>query len=630
MEKCEFEYLGPYHIEGVLGRGGMGTVYKGRHSKSGDPVAIKVIAPGVANQMRFRRRFSAEVETLKRLRHPHIVQLIGYGEEQGLLFYSMEFVEGHSLHDHMRQHRKLHWTEVIQVGIEIAAALKHAHDLGIIHRDLKPANLMLTKEGHVKLTDFGIAKLFGSADMTVAGSVIGTADFMPPEQAEGKAVTVRSDLYSLGSVLYALLAGQAPFAGKSVPEVLYAVRYTPAPDSTHVAPDAPTELHALIHETLEKDPLKRPPTALVIGNRLKAIQQGIARLEAERQRTSAIASSTEIVSDKAVAKELTSIDLNDEQDEDLRSTGTESTRERPTAIASDSLLARLVGQQAPIVTRPPNPNSSLSMEVASREAVTLPSELPSVDQPMPSSVSHYTPVSDEDARRFTISSDEPESAQHDWVQYASIAGIVVLLLAAVGVSIYLLQPRSADTLYAEITAVVESGDEGAFVESLGDFEEFVERFPNDVRKEEVQAWIDEAQLARTTRILSRKASKGGADELSAIEQAYLACTQAMGRDVVEAKKKVDAFLSVYRNAKDLSRGDQRLVSLIEYASKSFNKAKLASTPAAASELEALVKAAERNLSKDRLPAFYDSVIELYGDKPWARDVVNRIRALSNK
>ncbi len=176
--------------------------------------------------MRFRRRFASEIETLTRLTHPNIVKAIGFGEEQGLLFYSMEFVDGHSLQDHLRQYKRLDWTEVIEIGIEVSAALKHAHDIGIVHRDLKPANLMLTRDGHVKLTDFGIAKLFGSDDMTVVGSVIGTADFMPPEQAEGKSVTVRSDFYSLGSVLYALLAGRAPFAGKSVPEVLYAVRYT--------------------------------------------------------------------------------------------------------------------------------------------------------------------------------------------------------------------------------------------------------------------------------------------------------------------------------------------------------------------------------------------------------------------
>ncbi len=122
-------------------------------------VAIKVIAPGVADSMRFRRRFAAEIETLTRLTHPNIVKAIGFGEEQGLLFYSMEFVDGHSLQDHLRQYKRLDWTEVIEIGIEVSAALKHAHDIGIVHRDLKPANLMLTRDGHVKLTDFGIAKL---------------------------------------------------------------------------------------------------------------------------------------------------------------------------------------------------------------------------------------------------------------------------------------------------------------------------------------------------------------------------------------------------------------------------------------------------------------------------------------
>ena len=124
MSQPEFDYLGPYKVERTLGRGGMGTVYQGVHAKSGESVAIKVIATGIANHMRFRRRFAAEVETLKRLKHPNIVQLVGYGEEQGLLFYSMEYVDGHSLHDHLRQHGKLPWQEVVQVGIETTADRK--------------------------------------------------------------------------------------------------------------------------------------------------------------------------------------------------------------------------------------------------------------------------------------------------------------------------------------------------------------------------------------------------------------------------------------------------------------------------------------------------------------------------
>ncbi|MCC6511157.1 MAG: serine/threonine protein kinase [Pirellulaceae bacterium] len=623
MDKLEFDYLGPYKIEGVLGRGGMGTVYKGVHSKSGEQVAVKVITPGVANQMRFRRRFAAEVETLKRLLHPNIVRLVGFGEEQGLLFYSMEYVVGHSLLEHLRQFHRLDWMEVIQVGIEVSSALKHAHDQGIIHRDLKPANLLLTKDGHVKLTDFGIAKLFGSTEMTAVGSVLGTADFMPPEQAEGKSATVRSDLYSLGSVLYALLVGRAPFAGKSVPEVLYAVRYTQAPDSTFAAPDAPPELHALISELLEKDPLKRPPTALVVGNRLKSMQQGVAKLESDRARTQI--APVEPLNDRAIGKELTSIDLNDEHDDDLRATGHSVTQERPTAIASESLMERL-GQQPIGLNNKRDPNSGLSVEIAGA-VDSYDDALPSTDQALPSKATHYTQVSDADAKKFTLGSTAPEPVHgFDWTYYGSIAAMVVLLIAAVLGMFYLLQPATADQLHATIVAAVESGDDSQLSDSAETLEEFVERFPNDPRSEEVRQLINEVALLRATRMLQRQA-RNGLQNMSAVEQGFLACVEALGRDQADGQKKFNAFLAVYDSASTLSTRDKRLVELARYATKSMVPTRTATLPTAASELEKVIRSAEASLPPAQLPNFYRSLVEVYGDKPWAQDSLNRIRGL---
>lgn len=652
MEKCEFEYLGPYHIEGVLGRGGMGTVYKGRHSKSGDWVAVKVIAPGVSDQVRFRRRFAAEVETLKRLRHPNIVQLIGYGEEQGLLFYSMEFVDGHSLHDHLRQHKRIDWMEVIQVGVEVTAALKHAHDLGIIHRDLKPANLMLTRDGHIKLTDFGIAKLFGSTEQTLIGSVIGTADFMPPEQAEGKNVTTRSDLYSLGSVMYALLTGQAPFGGKSVPEVLYAVRYTPAPDSVRLAPDAPAELHALIAEMLEKDPLKRPPTALVIGNRLKAMQQGLQKREA--QRLSSLAPPSETDSKPDVVKELTSIDLSDDHvPEPKTSTSHIGTQERPTIIASQSAIARMV--KATPINKPPaipaggkaagagrevDPKhtnqdgaaGSRELQMSVEMAGTLDSVPPNTagsltQSPANQSVSHFTSVDEKASRRFTFGHEVEETrVGPDWIQYGSIAGIVMLLIAAVAFGFWMIQPVSADALFAEINAAVESGEENALVDASDSLDEFVMRFPDDDRASEVRSWIDEAELLRVSRSVQRRASRVGIDQLSAIEQGFLVSLQARGRSWQEAREKFAAFVAVYQPLSELSAKDRRYVELAQVALARLGQSQQGggTTPAGA-DLESIIRDGEKRLSGDALKSFHNSLIELYGDKIWAQDQLARIR-----
>ena len=298
----EFEVIGPYKIIRTLGQGGMGTVYHGVHSKSNDSVAIKVIASNMAQHQRFRRRFDSEIQTLLKLKHPNIVQLIGFGEEKGMLFYSMEYVDGENLQQQLRREKKIGWERVVDIAIEVCSALKHAHDFGVIHRDLKPANLMINSQGKVKLTDFGIAKLFGAMESTVEGAVLGTADFMPPEQAEGKPVSVRSDLYSLGSMCYAAIAGRAPFVGKNIPEILFNVRYGALNPLASLEPSVPKELCDLIDELLRREPSMRPPTALVVGNRLQALRAMFAARALEK-----LSEKMEVRN----LKEMTSIDMND-------------------------------------------------------------------------------------------------------------------------------------------------------------------------------------------------------------------------------------------------------------------------------------------------------------------------------
>ncbi len=253
----------------------MGTVYEAIEDETGMPAAIKVLAPTLAAIENFRDRFGAEIESLKKLRHPHIVQLYGYGEQDGRLFYVMELVRGHSLQDELRRGRRFGWREVTRIAIETCAALKHAHDHGIIHRDLKPGNLLLDEDDHVKLCDFGIAKLFGATTITT-GSVIGTAEYMAPEQGEGKPVGPRTDLYSLGSVMYALLTGSPPFVGKTVAEVVHKVRFEAPLPVGRRADDVPAELEQLIEQLLAKDPLERIPTALAVSHRLKAMEHALS------------------------------------------------------------------------------------------------------------------------------------------------------------------------------------------------------------------------------------------------------------------------------------------------------------------------------------------------------------------
>jgi serine/threonine-protein kinase len=217
--------LGKWVIFKQLGRGGMGHVYLAQEEIGGRQAAIKILAAELAQDVGFLQRFQREIETLSKLDHPNIVRFFEAGYENHMYFYAMEYVDGQSLDEAMQAQGRLPWPEVLDAAIQVCHALRHVHDHGIIHRDLKPSNLLRTPAGVIKLTDFGIAKVFASTHLTATGGVVGTAEFLSPEQAAGKPVTKRSDLYSLGAVLYTLLTGRPPFEGNSFVELLHKHRY---------------------------------------------------------------------------------------------------------------------------------------------------------------------------------------------------------------------------------------------------------------------------------------------------------------------------------------------------------------------------------------------------------------------
>ncbi len=192
------------------------------------------------------------------------------------LFYAMELIEGTSLEEELRAGRRFDWREVTQLAIKLCKALKHAHDHGIIHRDIKPANLLLSTSGEIRLSDFGIARLFGNTRMTNDGGVLGTAEYMAPEQADGRVVTDRCDQYSLGGVMYALLAGRPPFRAASLVEMLQLQRFAEPQPVRRYAPDTPADLDRIIRQLLEKDPQKRFVNALILGRALEAMERGLS------------------------------------------------------------------------------------------------------------------------------------------------------------------------------------------------------------------------------------------------------------------------------------------------------------------------------------------------------------------
>ncbi|MEM7475972.1 MAG: protein kinase [Planctomycetota bacterium] len=642
MADPEFDYLGPYHVEKVLGRGGMGTVYKGVHAKNGEVVAIKVISTAMADQSRFRRRFEAEIKTLQKIKHPNIVTLKGVGEEKGLLFYTMEFVDGYTLHELMRKERRIPWEDVVEIGIQTTSALKHAHDLGIIHRDLKPANLMLTKEGEIKLTDFGIAKLFGASDMTAAGSVIGTADYMPPEQAEGKTVTVKSDLYGLGGVLYALLVGKPPFSGKSVPEVLYAVRYSAVPRIEDRVDDIPQPMCELIHELLEKGPSNRPPTALVVGNRLKSMQKAI-----EKTRVNERIDPPEPTA-KSVEKKMTSLDLSDVEDDELKMTnasayvppapvpsnrdsskGSKSGSSGADSIDPHDQATMLAPSDAPGATGDQKPtaySNKSSQESLEFEQNDFPSQVPE-SQLTSGGPSHYTPVAQSTRSEFSLATEsETQEEEGQWLQIVSIIGIIVLLLGCIGVGWWMMpKARTESELYDAIMAAADEGDDSDLLAVKSEVQEFLNRFPTSESQSEVQALADSMELMRWTQILARRArSVSGAESLSALEQGFLDCMVARNRDPEMGQKKVAAFLKVFGPIQDLSRTEEKLIELAQFALEAGKNLRVSESKAAV-QLQAMIQKSEAALSGEKLDTYYRDLLLLFGDKPWARDQMARIR-----
>ena len=271
MQHSEF---GPYRVVRLLGQGGMGTVYEAVDPATGRTVAIKTLPFHLANNEGIRRRFQSEIDTLMTLHHPGIARMVGFGDQGGVPFFAMEFVQGQTLDQLLASGRRFTWHETAVIAQEIVRVLKAAHDQGVVHRDLKPANLMFPPAAgggfHVKLTDFGIAKLFGETGHTRSGMVIGTPEYMPPEQATGLAVDHRADLYSLGLVMYAMLAGKPPFQG-SVPEVLECQRSRRPPRIATLVPAVPKPLDDLIDNLLAKPATDRPANATIVARRLAEI-----------------------------------------------------------------------------------------------------------------------------------------------------------------------------------------------------------------------------------------------------------------------------------------------------------------------------------------------------------------------
>ena len=269
------EQIGKYVIESKLGQGGMGIVYKCRDPETGRPAAVKVLPQQLAAAAVFLQRFKREVLTLRRLDHPNIVRIYDQGEADDSYYYAMEFVEGIGLETVLEEKEKVQPLRAISIIRGCAEALEHSHAQGVVHRDIKPANIMLTPDGGIKLTDFGIAKVLDATRMTATQGVLGTVEYMSPEQSQGRHVDARSDLYSLGVVFYQCLTARTPITGSNPTEIIMKLRTHQIDSPDAWVPDLPKSLSSLVMRLLDKEPSKRVESARELLRELDRVQHQI-------------------------------------------------------------------------------------------------------------------------------------------------------------------------------------------------------------------------------------------------------------------------------------------------------------------------------------------------------------------
>ena len=628
--------LGPYAIRRRIGRGGMGTVYEAVDA-AGRPVAVKTLSAYLGDETGLRRRFEAEIETLKGLRHPGIVRLIAFGEDEGLPFFAMELVPGRSLEETLKAGRTFSWQETVTVAGEIARALKAAHDQGIVHRDLKPANLLLPDEpgGGVKLADFGIARLFGDTGQTLAGTVVGTAEYMAPEQAAGGPVDHRVDLYALGLVMYAMLVGRPPFRGGEVGEVLRRQqRETPARVSAFVT-DVPATLDRLIEKLLAKDPADRPATALALGRLLATIEQD------PRPPNAADPVATATI--------------------DFRGGNTLLGREPPPEVPPGVDL--LAATRATVAGAAPQPatHSPAAMAADARgQAATLPFVNPTAADG-PASLAHRPtepapglrkPQFPADTRFTTV--EELDRSQQDQAARQrrregltrfGLAGGLVALVVAVGYVVS--QPVSRDTLHERIMAL--AGDPGADLRDATDLIDlFLARHGDDPRAVTIRSLRRMLDLDALEREARRRPRTSG--PLGPLERDYRAAVAREQESPFACLTGLEAILALYGAGSptgdegdelstaadaslwlDLTRRQIDRVRPLAAREREEDATRAAATLGEAASLATRAETTADQAAREALLArrreLLSGLVEIFGDRSHVADAVTEARRL---
>jgi eukaryotic-like serine/threonine-protein kinase len=622
--------LGPYEIGKPLGKGGMGSVYAATDTQTGQRVAIKALTPHLAAAEGFRERFEAEIESLKTLKHDGIVRLFGYGEEDGVLFYSMELVEGISLEDELKAGRRFTWREVSNIAIQLSLALKHAHDHGIVHRDIKPANILLYGDERVKLADFGIARLFGTTSLTTAGGVLGTADYMSPEQAEGRPVTARCDQYSLGGVMYALLAGRPPFRAKNLPQMLQLQRFANPEPVRRYAPDTPEQLEQVIMQLLAKEPANRFPNTQVLARHLQAMVMALSRPAADD-----FALATDPPTDKQAAEIHESLSIEVTQAE---APPTKPSDARPAVVGGDRTVNSQASQNAATLAADESLSKPGARSATASHALGAGTPAPPLVIP-----ARFTTIEEEEALRSA-------QQKRSWLLVAAqLASFAAVLGAMVGVAMYLSRPPSADKLYSSIAARVDSDDDASLGKVEDEVNTFLQHFSNDPRADVLRGYKERIELDKLERKLQRQKPGSGSTEvpLLPIEQLYLQASEQAGSAPEMALVKLQSLIDLYGAEAPVDTKDggpsgsnkrspnrhaaERAADVVQLAKRRLTALRADTARLRAAQLATLE---ERLAAADRLSAtnptqaatMYRAILDLYGAEAWAAPVVEIARS----
>ncbi len=271
------QWLGAYQMEAELGRGTMGVVYRAKHAQNGKAFAVKVLIDALCADDTFVTRFKREASIVAQLNHPNIVRVYEYGQQEGHIYFVMEYFPGMTAGQMLRERKRLPYGEVIEIAAQAADALAYAHVEGrLVHRDVKPENMLVDRWRRVKLLDFGLARIEGMDAITRAGTVVGSLYYVSPEQLLGRKLDGRSDVYALAVSMYEMLSGMRPYRGQTLTEMSDAILYATATPLRQIEPAIPAELERIIAKAMARDLSQRYASAGDLRDDLRVLQAALA------------------------------------------------------------------------------------------------------------------------------------------------------------------------------------------------------------------------------------------------------------------------------------------------------------------------------------------------------------------